>query len=217
MFTGLVQQAGRVLALETEDPGGRLVIDAAPWDRPFEHGESISVSGVCLSLAGTQQGEHGEGIALRFDVLNETFDKTTLGDLAVGEPVNLERALRYGDPLGGHIVTGHVDGRGTVAEVEPVGRDWRVAVHCDDDLLAGMVRKGSICVDGVSLTIAELRDNGFAVHLIPITWEVTSLHRLQPGRAVNLEIDVLAKLVQRRLERGESIGELTWDDFRVSD
>lgn len=199
---------GTILAIEVTEGGGRLLVETTAWERPLEYGESISVSGVCLSLVEEVDG------ALAFDVLQETYDKTRLGALEAGDRVNLERALCYGQPLGGHIVTGHVDQTGTVAAVTAVGRDWKVRVDCSEEMLACMVYKGSICLDGISLTIAEVDERGFEVHLIPITWEITSMHTLKPGDPVNLEVDVFAKLVRRRLESGTLETAFSWDDIR---
>lgn len=210
MFTGLVARTGTVRRVDRGDgsdgAAGRLVVDAAgDWERPWEPGESISVSGVCLSLVGD-----GAGNELVFDVLAETFDKTCLGAKSEGDLVNLERALRFGDAMGGHIVTGHVDGVGRVEAIESVDRDWRLRIGCAapvDDLL---VYKGSICIDGISLTIAKVVEGGFEVHLIPITWEVTSVHRLAVGDPVNLEADVLLKYARQCFERGERFEGPSW-------
>lgn len=206
MFTGLVEKTGKLIRLEEREGGVRLVLDAT-WD-DLEHGESICVSGACLSLASEEGG-------LAFDVLQETLDKTSLGAKRPGDLLNLERSLKFGDRMGGHVVTGHVDTTGTVAATDAVGSDWKLRIACDKETLAGMVYKGSICIDGISLTVADLDDDGFTVHLIPITWEVTSIHQLKVGDAVNLEVDILAKLVRRRLETGEPIGDLTWESFRL--
>lgn len=217
MFTGLVEKTGKLIRLEERDGGKRLILggDGVWWD-DLEHGESICVSGACLSLAGQSEGkDEGEGAWLAFDVLQETLDKTCLGAKTPGDLLNLERSLKFGDRMGGHVVTGHVDATGTVAAIDSVGGDWKLRVSCDRETLAGMVYKGSICIDGISLTVAELHDDGFTVHLIPITWEMTSVHQRKVGDAVNLEVDILAKLVRRRLEAGEPIGELTWDAFKA--
>jgi riboflavin synthase len=131
--------------------------------------------------------------------LNETFERTNLGDKRNGQHVNLERALRVGDELGGHFVTGHVDGVGTVRKLTPVGRDWILDSHAAQELLAQMVVKGSIAVAGVSLTLVEVRRDGFTVHLIPHTWAETSLSELRPGDKVNLETDMLGKYVLRSI------------------
>ncbi|MFL6012023.1 MAG: riboflavin synthase [Gaiellaceae bacterium] len=177
MFTGIVQERGRVASFEA----GRLVVESTI---EAGVGDSVSVDGVCLTVT-----ENGNG-RLVFDVVQETVDRTK----PFGDEVNLESALHAGDPLGGHYVQGHVDGVGTVRSTD--GAVW---IDADPSLLRYVVEKGSIAVDGVSLTVASVDDRGFAVALIPHTMEVTTLGRLAQGDAVNLEIDVLAKYVERLL------------------
>jgi riboflavin synthase alpha subunit len=180
VFTGIVREVGRVVEFD----GSRLVVDAAT---KAESGDSVAVEGVCLTVL--------DGSRLAFDVVPETLSRTTLGGLRPGDRVNIEPALRVGEPLGGHHVQGHVDGIGHVRSIgEPV---W---VDASTELLRYCIEKGSITVDGVSLTIAALDDSGFAVALIPHTLEATTLGELQPGDPVNLEADVLAKYVERLLE-----------------
>jgi riboflavin synthase len=177
MFTGIVQERGRVSSFE----GGRLVVQSGVR---AGIGDSVAVDGVCLTVVDAPDGR------LAFDVVQETADRTK----PFGEEVNLEAALRAGEPLGGHYVQGHVDGVGAVrATGEPV---W---IDAPPDLLHYVVEKGSIAVDGVSLTVAALDERGFAVALVPHTLEVTTLGRLQPGDQVNLEVDILAKYVERLL------------------
>lgn len=195
MFTGIIQKKGRVVAVERSGGPGRLAVAASPWERPLTIGESIAVEGVCLTLTGHRQD------VLQFDLLNETFERTNLGDKRNGQHVNLERALRVGDELGGHFVTGHVDGVGTLRKLTPIGRDWILDVACAQELLAQMVVKGSIAVAGVSLTLVEVRRDGFTVHLIPHTWAETSLSELRPGDKVNLETDMLGKYVLRSISQ----------------
>ena len=186
MFTGLVQTTGTIASLE----GGRLSVRMQP---PVElaEGDSVAVNGVCLTATEVADG----GFAA--DVMPETLRRTALGGLAEGDPVNVELPLRAGDPLGGHMVQGHVDGTGTVASVgeEGFARDVRIA--CDPELLRYVVEKGSIAVDGVSLTVAAVDGDGFSVSLIPETLERTTLGAAEPGRVVNLEVDVLAKYVEK--------------------
>ena len=180
MFTGIVRELGRVVAFD----GARLLVEAP--QTIAELGDSVAIDGVCLTVV-----EH-DGDLLAFDVVAETLDRTTLGALTTGEPVNVEPALRAGEPLGGHIVQGHVDGVGRVRSVsEPV---W---IDAPADVLRYCVEKGSIAVDGVSLTVAALDDAGFAVALVPHTLAATTLGAAKPGAAVNLEVDVLAKYVER--------------------
>ncbi len=194
MFTGLVQIKGRVVTVERSGTHGKLAVNAPAWGGVVAVGESIAINGVCLTLTGMS------GDVLRFDVLDETFLKTSLGEKTSGSAVNLERALRVGDAIGGHFVTGHVDGTGVVESVRQIDRDWVLSIACGKEFTASMVKKGSICIDGVSLTIVDLSETAFSVHLIPHTWEVTSLSDLKTGDRVNLETDMLGKYVAKALE-----------------
>jgi riboflavin synthase len=182
MFTGLVREVGRVASFDD----GRLVVEAAT---AAGIGDSVAVDGVCLTVVETGGG------ALAFDVVPETLSRVK----EFGERVNLEPALRAGDPLGGHYVQGHVDGVGTVASVIEEKEGARVRIEAPAELLRYLVEKGSVAVDGVSLTVAAVDETGFEVALIPHTLEVTTLDRLATGRSVNLETDVLAKYVERLL------------------
>ena len=178
MFTGIVRDLGRIASFD----GARLVVET---EIDAGLGDSVSINGTCLTVVANDDG-------LSFDVVAETLGRTTLGGLAAGDAVNLEPALRAGEPLGGHIVQGHVDGVGRVRSVgEPV---W---IDAPPDVLRYCVAKGSIAVDGVSLTIAALDDAGFAVALVPHTLAVTTLGHAKPGTPVNLEVDVRAKYVER--------------------
>ena len=208
MFTGIVQRKGAIETLDLREKWGRIRIRAGAWDRPIEMGESVAVSGICLTVAGI------EGEALVFDVLRETFERTNLGERKAGDAVNLERALRWGDAMGGHIVVGHVDGVGRVRGIERVGRDWRFELTAPPDLMDGCVFKGSVSCDGVSLTIAELLDDGFRVHIIPHTYDVTSFGTYRIGDGVNLEVDLLAKFVRRLIERKAAWPGVTWDTLQ---
>ena len=187
MFTGLVQHRGRVASLD----GARLVVEA-PLD--VRVGDSVSISGACLTVVESADGR------VSFDVAEETFARTTLGGLGSGDQVNVETALRAGDPLGGHYVQGHVDGVGRIRSLEAEGDGVRMWIDAPE-LARYCVEKGSITVDGVSLTVAETDDNGFAVALIPHTLAQTTLGALSPGDPVNVEADVLAKYVERLLGR----------------
>jgi riboflavin synthase len=206
MFTGLVQAMGSVSAVLRREQSLRLVARPERWDHRPSLGDSISVSGVCLTVAAPPlPGDRG---ALTFDVVSETLDKTTLGLLRVGSRVNLEHAATATTLMGGHIVQGHVDGRGRVAAVR-TGEDWRVRVVPEEQsLMQYVVPKGCITVDGVSLTIASIfeerserrgssraAERGFEVALIPTTLEKTTLSALRKGDHVNLEMDTLAKTV----------------------
>jgi riboflavin synthase len=187
MFTGIVRELGEVAAFE----GSRLVLTAPETAGGAAVGDSVSVAGVCLTVVEKAEGR------LSFDVVPETLSRTALGGLEPGHPVNLEPSLRVGDPLGGHVVQGHVDAVGSVRSVVPEGDGRRVWVDAPDSVVRYCLEKGSIAVDGVSLTVAALDDEGFEVALIPHSLEVTTLGRLKPGDAVNLEADVLAKVVER--------------------
>jgi riboflavin synthase len=197
MFTGIIQRLGKITDVKMHGAAGRItLVPNRPFDSPVRLGDSIAVNGACLTVAEM------DGEKLMFDVLKETFDKTNLGEKGPGSIVNLERALALGDTLGGHIVTGHVDGVGTVRRIDPVDRDWKFEIECARDLLMLMVYKGSIAMNGISLTVAELKDDGFVVHIIPHTMEETDMSEFKPGTKVNLEADILGKHVQRILEFG---------------
>ena len=187
MFTGIVRERGRVASMRQEPEGLRLEIDAPATASQLGIGDSVSISGACLTATAVSNG--------RFSVtaVAETLDRTTLGRLAPEDEVNLETATRAGDPLGGHFVQGHVDAVGRIASVD----DGRVWVEAAPEILRYCVEKGSIAVDGVSLTIAALRGDAFEVTLIPHTLEVTTFGAMQQGDDVNLEVDVLAKYVEK--------------------
>lgn len=210
MFSGIVQKMGTIVNYDLDEKWGRIGLRIQDWEDPVREGESICVQGICLTVA------EREGDVIYFDVLRQTFEVTNLGTKKKGGKLNLERSLRWGEPMGGHIVIGHVDGVGQVTEVDPVGRDWTYRITCGDDILDWMVRKGSVTVDGVSLTMAELYDDGFRVHIIPYTYHETTFHELQPGSHVNLEADLLAKYVQRLMERRKIYPEVTWAKLRES-
>ena len=180
MFTGIVRERGRVVAFD----GSRLVVKTGA---DAEIGDSVAIAGVCLTVAERDDG------TLSFDVVAETLDRSTLGGLAAGDEVNVEPALRAGDPLGGHIVQGHVDGVGSLRG-SAGGLTW---FDAPGDVLRYCVEKGSISVDGTSLTVAALDDAGFAVALVPHTLAATTLGTLEPGDKVNLEADVIGKYVER--------------------
>jgi riboflavin synthase len=197
MFTGIIQRLGTIVDVKMHGAAGRITLKPGrPFDASVGLGDSIAVNGACLTVAAI------EGENLCFDVLTETFDKTNLGEKMPGSIVNLERALALGDMLGGHIVTGHVDGTGRVRRVDRVDRDWKFEIECARNLLMLMVSKGSIALDGISLTVAELKDDAFVVHIIPHTMEETDMSEFKPGTKVNLETDILGKHVQRILEFG---------------
>jgi riboflavin synthase len=184
MFTGLVREVGTVVSFED----GRLRVESSI---AAAIGDSVAIDGVCLTVVD------GDRKTLAFDAVPETLSRTTLGRLESGAAVNLEPALRAGEALGGHYVQGHVDGVGRVRSVEPEGDGRRVWVDAPPDILRYCVEKGSIAVNGVSLTVADLDGDGFAVALVPHTLAVTTLGAAAPGDEVNLETDVLAKYVEK--------------------
>ncbi|MDR7519413.1 MAG: riboflavin synthase [Armatimonadota bacterium] len=196
MFTGIIEAMGEVRRVEHGPGGARLRVHAGALLDGARVGESIAVSGVCLTMVAVDGG------VFEVDLAVETLRRTTLGALRPGDPVNLERPLRFDQRLGGHIVQGHVDGVGTITALEPQGDGVWMEIQPPLDLLPYIVEKGSIAVDGVSLTVARARDGGpFAVALIPHTLAVTTLGRRGCGDRVNLEVDILAKYVER-LVRG---------------
>jgi riboflavin synthase len=190
VFTGLVRDLGRVVSFD----GGRLTVAAPATAAAAELGDSVAIDGVCLTVVALDGG------TLSFDAVPETLARTALSSLDRGSRVNLEPALRAGDPLGGHYVQGHVDGVGTVRSLEPEGAGKRIWIETPVDLLRYVVEKGSIAVQGASLTVAATDGAGFAVALIPHTLEVTTLGALAPGDRVNLEVDVLAKYVEKLIK-----------------
>jgi riboflavin synthase len=189
MFTGIVRELGTVEAFD----GSRLVVVATETAAGSAVGDSVAVAGVCLTVVET------DGVRLAFDVVPETLACTALGGLERGGAVNVEPSLRVGDRLGGHVVQGHVDTVGHIRSVTPDGDGRRVWVDAPEEVLGYCIEKGSIAVDGVSLTVAALDESGFEVALIPHTLDVTTLGWLEPGDSVNLEPDVLAKVVERLL------------------
>lgn len=194
MFTGLVQGMGRIAALDRSDAGVRVQIET-PLAAELHAGDSIAVNGVCLSAAALQDG------SFVADAMNETLSRTALGGLTPGMEVNLELPLRVSDRLGGHVVQGHVDGVGAVASVTADGFARRVQIEAPPEVLRYVIEKGSIAVDGVSLTVAALDSRSFTVSLIPETLQRTNLGRAAAGDRVNLEVDVLAKYVEKLIAR----------------
>ena len=194
MFTGLIAEVGQVTELELGAAGATLTVSAR-LAADLREGDSIAVNGVCLTATDV------DGAGFRAQAMTETLERSSLGDLRPGSGVNLELALRAEDRLGGHIVQGHVDGTGTVSEVRDEGFARLVTIAAGPELLRYVVGKGSIAVDGVSLTVAEVDDGGFTVSLIPETLERTTLGLAAPGRVVNLEGDVLAKYVEKLVTR----------------
>jgi riboflavin synthase len=190
VFTGLVQSLGRVEAVERSERGATLAIHA-DLTGELKPGDSVAVNGVCLTAVRVTDSEFAA------EVMNETLQRSSLGDVQPGDGVNLELPLRAGDRLGGHVVQGHVDGVGTIAGATEDGFARRVRIDAPSELLRYIVEKGSVAVDGVSLTVAELDNESFTVSLIPETLERTNLGSAERGARVNLEVDVLAKYVEK--------------------
>jgi riboflavin synthase len=196
VFTGIVEELGEIVALEREGDSARLTVRGPLVVSDAVHGASIAVNGVCLTVTDVKDD------AFTVDVMKETLDRSSLAALGPGSPVNLERPVRPADRLGGHIVQGHVDGVGEIVSREPGDRWDVVTIGLPADLARYVVEKGSITVDGISLTVVEARDDAFTVALIPTTLELTTLGRKRPGDPVNLEVDVVAKYVERLVAAG---------------
>ena len=195
MFTGIVRELGVVVEAEDAGGGKSLVVRAPETAARTGVGDSVAINGCCLTTTATDDG------AMAFHAVPETIARTTLGSLEPDVRVNVEPALRAGEELGGHYVQGHVDAVGRVESVEAEGEGLRVFVEAPEEVLRYCVEKGSITVDGVSLTVAEVAEEAFAVALVPHTLAVTTLADLEPGQTVNLEADVLAKYVERLISR----------------
>ena len=193
MFTGIIRERGRVAGVERGDESVRLSLEAPQTAAQVAIGDSVAVNGVCLTAVGVDDGR------LAFDAVPETLRRSSLGRLEPGDEVNVEPALRAGDPLGGHYVQGHVDGVGHVRSRAPQGEDVVVWFDAAPELLRYLVEKGSVTVEGVALTVTAVDDTGFSVALVPHTLSETTLSALAPGHPVNLEVDVLAKYVERLL------------------
>jgi riboflavin synthase len=201
VFTGIIQELGTVEVVERSDEGSRLRIRATLADQ-LEPGDSVAVSGACLTATAAGDG------AFEADVMHQTLSLTTLGELEEGSAVNLELALRATDRLGGHVVQGHVDGTGLVDEVAKDGFAKRASVELPDELAPLVVERGSIAIEGVSLTLAAVNGSVVEISLIPETVERTTLGALSEGDRVNVECDVLARYVQRQLSTGASLSPL---------
>jgi len=193
MFTGIIEELGRVREVETRGEDARIVIEARTVTEGSRDGDSISVNGVCLTALEVRPGSFAA------DVSKETLLRSTLGSLAAGSAVNLERAVTPATRLGGHIVQGHVDARGKFLGVENHGESWTFRIAYPKEIGRYLVFKGSVAVEGISLTIANLTDDYFEIAVIPKTWEVTNFSQLKPGDGVNLEVDVIAKYVEKIL------------------
>ena len=193
MFTGLIEELGRVDGIAEHAGGVRIVITAKLVTTDMADGDSIAVNGVCLTALDVSEDSFAA------DVSPETLDRSTLGGLVAASPVNLERAVTLATRLGGHMVQGHVDGRGTFLSSIQQGDFWTVQIGFPSELGRYFVPKGSVTVEGISLTIAALAETHFDIALIPKTWQMTNLSSLNPGDAVNLEVDIIAKYVERMI------------------
>jgi riboflavin synthase len=191
MFTGIIEELGSVRSIEERGENAWLVVNARVVTEGTKHGDSIAVNGVCLTALDI----HDDSFAA--DVSRETLLRSTLGRLKPGVPVNLERAVTPATRLGGHMVQGHVDARGKFVSVEDHGDSWTVRIGFPPEIARYLVFKGSVAVEGISLTIANLGEDYFEIAIIPKTWEVTNLSQLNPGDGVNLEVDVIGKYVER--------------------
>ncbi|MFB6170999.1 MAG: riboflavin synthase [Haloarculaceae archaeon] len=194
MFTGIVEETGEVVAVSADESGGQRIRVSASFCADLEHGQSIAVSGACLTV------EDWDDESFELFLSGETLDRTALDAVAVGDRVNLERALPADGRFDGHFVQGHVDGTGEVVAVEQVGEDWAFTFSLPGDLRRYVVEKGSIAVDGVSMTVADLDRDQFTVAVIPATYELTNFSTLAPGDPVHLEVDVVAKYVESLVE-----------------
>ena len=195
MFTGIVQDLGTVRSLGRTPAGHRLLVHASRLPRPLRDGDSIAVSGVCLTITRWNESE------VEFDVVPETLGRSTLGKLQPGHRVNLESSLRLGDPVGGHLVQGHVDAIGTVRRLAREGEWVTLGVNAEPAAMECIIEKGSVAVDGVSLTVASTDSSGFSVALIPTTLATTTLGRIAPGDALNLETDIMVRTIVATLRR----------------
>jgi riboflavin synthase len=193
MFTGIVEEAGRVATFKSEAEAWRLVIAADAVLQDATVGDSIAINGCCLTIAQL------DGKQVHFDVLEETRRLTNFGAFQPGSVVNLERSLRFGGKVGGHFVTGHIDTTGEILALEPRGKDHYLRIRVPEKFMRYIVHKGSIAIDGISLTIAEVAETELAVWLIPHTMLATNLHARHAGDAVNLEFDLLGKHIEKLL------------------
>lgn len=194
MFTGIIEALGRIAALEPLESGRRLTVEAQLTGGGLELGESIAINGACMTVVSWTD------TSFACDVSAESLRRTTLGNLAIGDPVNLERSMRLGDRIGGHLVSGHIDGTATVESIEPEGESSIYTFEMAADLARGTIEKGSIAIDGISLTCFHCGSDSIDVAVIPHTMQVTTLGVRKPGDAVNVELDLIGKYVARLME-----------------
>lgn len=198
MFTGIVQTTAEILDSTPTDTGRRLTVQRGDLKGEISHGDSICVSGVCLTAVEITQDQLG------FDVIHETLMKTSVGSLGVGDKVNLEPAVTPNQPMGGHFMQGHVDGLAVIDAIHSDGGEWRITLKPDtgaEDLMNYIIPRGSVAIDGVSLTLARVSEDSFDVALIPATLEMTTLGTRKVGDKVNIEADILAKTIVHQLRR----------------
>lgn len=198
MFTGIIEHLGKVKQVKLQASSAIIIVDIGPLSDDVNPGDSIAINGACLTVTQIKDSE------VYFDVSTETLSKTTIGRLKTSDNVNIERSLKIGDKLGGHFVTGHVDGVGVINKVENEPGQCTVWFSVSEELTNMMIKKGSVAVDGISLTIVEIRDGLFSVALIPYTLEATTLGFKKAGQKVNIETDMLGKWVKRILTVNES-------------
>jgi riboflavin synthase len=191
MFTGIVETVGKLVALDSGRDSMRVRIAAAGIAEDVALGDSVAINGVCLTVVEIAAPQ------LTFEAVYETLRRTTLGQLRAGDPVNLERALLADGRFGGHIVQGHVDGTGRIASIRPVGDSWFIYIEASTELLRYIVTKGSVCVDGISLTVMDADDRAFSLSIIPHTWDNTTLKDRRAGDSVNIETDIIGKYVEK--------------------
>ncbi len=208
MFTGIIEEVGSVALIERQGPGGRIVIVSTKCFEDLQLGDSLAVNGACLTVVRTGENK------ITADLSPETLDRTNLGDLSPGDPVNLERSLAVGDRLGGHWVQGHVDGRAHLVKSAPEGDGYRMTFAPPPELMHEMISKGSVTLDGVSLTIARLGSEDFDVAIIPFSWENTNLSHRKVGEELNLETDLIGKYVARILGSPEARQSMSWETLK---
>jgi len=208
MFTGIVEEIGKVVSLETSGAGGRLVLEAEKSLQGTQLGDSILVNGACLTVSSLSGGQ------ITMDLLGETLSKTNLGSLRRGDIVNLERSLTPQSRLGGHFVLGHVDGTGTITRFERGGEDMVLEIEAADEIVKRLTPKGSVAVDGISLTVVSVVDRRFTVHIIPHTLNFTNLRERKPGDKVNIEIDVFARYLYDFLSKAGRLSGVTEETLR---
>ena len=200
MFTGLVVEMGEIVSVTKRDSGARLFLKAESMSKDAQMGDSISVNGTCLTVVEIK------GKTLGFDMSDETLKSTNLGSLRAKDRVNLEPSLRLESRLGGHFVTGHIDGVGTIRSKSATGDVYKIVIGAGNDITLFLVEKGSVAVDGISLTVVEVLSNGFSIVIIPHTAALTTIGFKGPGDTVNIEVDILGKYVSKFLHKGQDSG-----------